>query len=154
MRSASVILNEGEMSMNRASCLAVGAAWVGGVLLCAALCAGNPARAWADAASHNAFIHFFVIPAQGEVDEAAVEALTQDLVAMAGGYTELGQASGGDRGPEGAPQGTVSRSNHRAFLVAAREDLSVRLEALLTEKFQDKTPFVLVWKGNCSLFRQ
>ncbi|MCA1986511.1 MAG: hypothetical protein LDL27_08570 [Desulfovibrio sp.] len=111
-------------------------------------------RAWADAASHNAFIHFFVIPAQKEADEAAVEAPTLERVAMAGGYTALGQVSGGDRGPDGSPQGAISRSNHRPFLVAAREDLSVRLEALLTEKFQEKMPFVLVWQGNCSLFLQ
>ncbi|AGW12058.1 hypothetical protein [Megalodesulfovibrio gigas] len=135
--------------MNRACMMFLRVAVLGGVLVCAALGMVWPAASWAEDLQQNAFIHFFVVPTQGEGVEAATEALKGELVDLAGGYTELGAASGGDRDADGS----LHRSDHRAFLVAARKDLSMQLEALLAATFHKEKPFMLVWQGNCSLYR-
>ncbi|GAB7081609.1 hypothetical protein [Megalodesulfovibrio paquesii] len=105
--------------------------------------------ALAEPLQDNAYIHFFVVPTQGTQSAKALEAMREHLVALAGGFTELGTAPGGERQPDGQE----GRQVNAAFLVAAPENLSRQIEAYVATHFKEERPFVLVWQGQCSLYR-
>ncbi len=105
----------------------------------------------ADIPQENAYIHFFVAPVQardGVTLHEELIALKKMLINTAGGYTELGASHGGSL----QPNGHIARQDNISFVVAAREDLSEQIATFLSIHFQEKQPFILVMRGNCSLY--
>ena len=90
-------------------------------------------------------VHFLVVPGwiQGEKGggdvEAALDALKQRMVELAGGFTVLGATSGGSDS-----SGEVRHADNYSFLVASDKDISAELQAAVREQFNDDA-FLLVW---------
>ena len=98
-------------------------------------------------AQSPSYVHFVVIeptPAEGADLDVAMNGFKKELLALAGGYTIIGQTLGGSLQPDG----TVHQGANLSLLVAAQHDLTKELEALVPKYFKEDKPFVLVWQGS------
>lgn len=101
----------------------------------------RPATA-ADAAGQLT-CHFFVIPAAADIQggEATLTAFKTELAKLAGGFTALGQASGGMI----AANGALETDNHLAFVVSSAKDLSKDIRHLVKTVLKRDNLYLVSW---------
>jgi hypothetical protein len=90
-------------------------------------------------------VHFTVIPAampDGTDAGPALDAFRKEVIALAGGYTELGPSQGGSMHPDG-----VHLEKNIPFVIGADRDVSVELKAMVMRLFATKDVFILTWPG-------
>ena len=103
----------------------------------------------ATAQAGEAHIHFLVAPpspAEGMSNLQALEGFRQELVDLAGGYTEWGPTQGASR--DGS---NLMRQTNFSYIVAAGSDLTPDLVKLIKKYFVVPQPFVLHWVGTSSI---
>ncbi len=87
--------------------------------------------------------HFFVIPAAADIQggESTLIAFKTELAKLAGGFTALGQASGGMI----AANGTLETDNHLAFVVSSPKDLSKDIRHLVKTVLKRDNLYLVSW---------
>lgn len=111
----------------------------------AALAQDSATESPGDAAPVQVYTHFIVVPAAaaGDVDsDQLMVDFKAELLALAGGYTELGSTTGGFQPPSGA----AIKAPGVTFLVAASSDLAAQIKAWGDSRFASPV-YVLVWQA-------
>ncbi|BDQ35392.1 hypothetical protein [Pseudodesulfovibrio portus] len=91
------------------------------------------------------FIHFVVVDSvlpDGTDSADAIRVFEKEVIAMASGFTELGDSRGGS-----LVNGAVEYQNNISFVIAADKDISKELKALSIRLFGGRGAFVLAWPG-------
>jgi hypothetical protein len=90
------------------------------------------------------YAHFLAAPEafpDGSPAAAELDRFRQTLVAMCGGYTELGPAAGAWLDPSGR----VQAEGNRAFLVTCPDNRGAELSRAIRQRFRQQEAYVLVW---------
>ena len=91
------------------------------------------------------FVHFVVVPSAtqyGAETRAAILKFEEEVILLAGGFTELGPSRGGS-----IENGVVKPQENLSFIIGADRDVSKELKALSRKIFKDDGAFILAWPG-------
>jgi len=91
------------------------------------------------------FVHFVVISKtmpNGLDFDAAVLSFKEEVIKLAGGYTDLGPTRGGSLNA-----GNVKHRDNLSFIIGAKKDVSVELKKMTKRLFGGDGAFILAWPG-------
>ncbi len=91
------------------------------------------------------FVHFTVVSKtmpDGSDSGPAVLKFKEEVIKLAGGFTELGPTRGGSLHPDG-----VHQQDNLSFIIGADKDISKDLKKMTQRLFKGDGAFILVWPG-------
>ena len=114
-------------------------------VLCLMLVIGFTAATASAEETGSFYVHFVVVPAvmpDGADASPMIMEFKKEVIAMAGGYTELGPSKGG-----AVEDGVLVQQENVSFVIGAKKDISKELKALSEKLFKGKGAFILAWPG-------
>lgn len=90
-------------------------------------------------------VHFVVLDKElpdGSDAAPAVLKFEEDVLKLAGGFTEIGTTYGGS-----LRDGVVKRQDNFSFIIGAKEDVSLELNKIVKKLYQGEGAFIMSWEG-------